>query len=252
MAGIARFRALEMSDIAHPPHPGFPVTGPRAILPAMIGERGTPRHRGRMLVALLAVAPAVIFGPPAPAGAQGADQEPAYDALWASGQTYEAFYAEARGRRSLWEHHTARAEVPEGLLVRARAVPGSWRLLAIAFDRCSDSVGTIPYIAALASRVDGFELRIIPPESGEAIMESHRTPDGRTATPTVVVLDGAGRVAGAWVERPSQLQAWYLANPDSLSHDARYFEKMLWYDEDAGVSTMTEIVALVEAAGTAP
>jgi hypothetical protein len=183
----------------------------------------------------------------------GAAQTPApdYAALWAAGETYAGFTADIRARRTLWERNRARAEVPADVLAQARSVPGEWRLLVVAFHRCSDSVSTIPYLAELVERVDGLELRIIPPDSGRAIMEAHRTPDGRPATPTVLLLDDDGRPRGAWIERPSELQAWYIANPDRLSHDARYFEKMEWYERDAGVSTVAEVVGLlVEAAGT--
>lgn len=176
-------------------------------------------------------------------------QEPDYAALWASGQTYDAFTMDVTARRRLWQRNTEEATVPPGLLTRARAVPGSWRLLVVAFDRCSDSVSTLPYIAALADSVPSLALRIIPPDSGRAIMAAHPTPDGRPATPTVLLLDAAWRPAGAWVERPSELQEWYIANPDGLSHDARYFEKMAWYAEDAGASTVAEVVALLEVAG---
>lgn len=183
------------------------------------------------------------LAPPAPAPA------PDYAALWASGETYAEFTADIRARRTLWEGNRRRAEVSADVLARARSVPGQWRLLVVAFDRCSDSVSTIPYLAELVEEVDGLEMRIIAPERGRPIMESHPTPDGRPATPTVLLLDDAWRPAGAWVERPSELQAWYIANPDGLSHDARYFEKMEWYEADAGRSTIAEIVALLESVG---
>ncbi|MGK7312486.1 MAG: thioredoxin family protein [Candidatus Longimicrobiales bacterium M2_2A_002] len=192
------------------------------------------------VIGLLAV---LLLWPPAvPA------QAPDYAALWAGGETYEEFTADIRARRTLWERNRARAAVPDAVLGRARSVPGSWRLLVVAFDRCSDSVSTIPYLAALVERVDGLAMRVIPPDEGRRIMEANPTPDGRPATPTVLLLDGAWRPRGAWVERPSELQAWYVANPDGLSHDARYFEKMEWYDRDAGRSTVEEVVSLLEAA----
>ena len=131
----------------------------------------------------------------------------------------------------------------------AVTVPGPRRLLIVAFDRCSDSVGTIPYIAALVEAVDGLEMRIIPPAAGRPIMEAHRTPDGRPATPTVLLLDGEWEPVGAWVERPSELQAWYIENPEGLSHDARYDGKMEWYEGDAGESTVREIVGKLEGQG---
>ena len=173
-----------------------------------------------------------------------------YEALWAAGATYEEFRDGVEARRSLWDRNTERARVPEALLERARSVPGSWRLLVVAFDRCSDSVSTIPYLAALVERVGGLALRIVSPDEGRAVLAAYRTPDGRSATPTVVLLDDGGRPAGAWVERPRELQSWFIRNPDGLSHDERYFQKMEWYARDAGVSTMEEIVALLRSHGS--
>ena len=208
------------------------------------GGGGGGRSGGGSGVARVAGFLAAVLLLPLPAKAQTID----YQALWAAGETYDAFTADIRARRSLWEGNRERATVPPAVLERAQAVPGSWRLLVVAFHRCSDSVSTIPYLAELVGRVDGLAMRIISPDAGEAIMEAYRTPDGRSATPTVLLLDDAWRPRGAWVERPSELQAWYIANPDDLSHDARYFEKMAWYDEDAGGSTLEEVVALLERA----
>ena len=203
------------------------------------------RH-ARHTALVLGVALAAPLAGPAAATAQAPD----YHALWEAGTAYETFHEEVRGRRDLWDRNTRRAHVPDDLLARARAVPGRWRLLVIAVDRGRDSVSTIPYIAALADRVDGLDLRIVPPGAARAIMEAHRTPDGRAATPTVLLLAADGTPAGAWVERPAKLQVWFIENPDGLSHDARYARKMEWYDRDAGASTIREIVELLEAAGT--
>lgn len=206
--------------------------------------------------ALLALVIALVISAASPhpalsqdAGHAGAPGTPDYPALWAAGQTYHAFHAAAVGRKDLWERNTARATMPADLLERARAVPGTWRLLVVAFDRCGDSVSTIPYIAAVADALDGVDLRIIPPDIGRAIMEANRTSDGRAATPTVFLLRDDWTPAGAWVERPSELQAWFIHNPDGLSHDAQHYQMMDWYEADAGVSTMREIVELLESAG---
>lgn len=51
------------------------------------------------------------------------------------------------------------------------------------FDR-----GT-PYPKFLANARARRELRIIGSDIGRAIMNAHRTPDGRAATPTVLLLD---------------------------------------------------------------
>ncbi len=196
--------------------------------------------------ALTLAAALTLMGTLAARPAQG--QEVDYRELWVAGESYETFRDGVTARRSLWQRNGEAADVPEALVERMGRVQGPWRLLVVALDRCSDSVSTLPFIAALVSRVEGLEMRVIEPEAGRPIMEAHPTPDGRPATPTVLLLDGEWRPAGAWVERPSELQAWFIANPANLSHDDQYFEKMAWYAEDGGISTMTEIVELVEAA----
>jgi hypothetical protein len=101
----------------------------------------------------------------------------------------------------------------------------------------------VPYIARLAS-LAGVDLRIVTKARGLWLLEQHRTPDGRTATPTVVLLR-EGRDVGAWVERPEVLQTWFLAHQD-LSTRERLARKTSWYDWDRGASTLAEIVALAE------
>jgi hypothetical protein len=117
--------------------------------------------------------------------------------LYASGATFAGFLAAASQRRDQWESNYARGSAIDATLVaRARAVRGPWRLLVVAVDSCSDSVSTIPYLARLVEAVDGLEMRIVLPAAGKGVQEAHRTPDGRAATPTVVLLDGEWNTAG--------------------------------------------------------
>lgn len=171
---------------------------------------------------------------------------PTLEELYRSGTTFPDFLAAATNRRELWHSNWTRAAVPDVLLTRARAVPGHWRILAVAVDGCSDSVNTIPYIAKLVELVDGLELRIVDSKQGREVMEAHRTPDGRAATPTVLLLRDDWSEAGAWVERPSHLQNWYIENRDTLESGALFEQKMKWYDEDAGAETVREIVEMLE------
>lgn len=77
------------------------------------------------------------------------------------------------------------------------------------------------------------------------MIEAHRTPDGRAATPTVVILDERGRFVGAWSERPSELQAWYIAQKPTLPARDLASRKAAWYARDAGRSTLVEIVQIL-------
>src|SRR5215203_6454158 len=134
-----------------------------------------------------------------------------YGGLYAKAITFAEFLENARARRDEWRAHYNDATVSADLITRMRALPGKRRILVVAEDWCSDSANTIPYVARL---VDGaperLELRLIDSARGREVMEAHRTPDGRAATPTIVILGEDGQLLGAWTERPSSTQTWFL------------------------------------------
>ncbi|NNF02848.1 MAG: hypothetical protein HKN17_00170 [Rhodothermales bacterium] len=175
-------------------------------------------------------------------GARSSD----YEALYRSGMTYEAFLDQAEQRRRRWAQNDAKALIPPDLLTRARSTVGPFYLLAVAVDGCSDSVNTIPYLARLVAEVDGVEMRIVDSRAGREVMLSHRTPDDRPATPTVLVLDEEFREIGAFIERPAELQQWAIGAKESLATDDYMERKFAWYDEDLGRSTVEEVVAIME------
>jgi hypothetical protein len=171
-----------------------------------------------------------------------------YRALFEGGSTFEQFLAKASRRKEQWAKNYERAMVADALLTRARAAAGTWRLLVVAVDGCSDSVNTIPYVARLVEKMMGVELRIIGNDVGRAIMDAHKTPDGRGATPTVLLLDQNYEERGCWIERPSELQSWIIDQKGKMSDDDVFSRKMQWYEEDLGAKTLAEIVAMIEAA----
>ena len=169
-------------------------------------------------------------------------------ALYASGVTYAQFLEEAKARKAQWTKHTEQAVVAEAVLARAKAVPGKWKLLVVLEDGCSDSVNTIPYVAKLVELVPSLEMRLVRSSPGKPVMEAHRTPDGRAATPTVLVLDEALADRGCFIERPVKLRSYLADNKDKPEFDFGR-DKQAWYDTDAGASTVAEVVEAIEAAG---
>jgi Thioredoxin len=131
--------------------------------------------------------------------------------------------------------------------VRMRALAAKRRLLVVAEDWCSDSVNTVPYIARL---IDGaperLDMRVVTRETGKDVMEAHKTPDGRTATPTIVVLGEDWHVIGAWTERPAAVQTWFLEKQKTTMQKPLHDELLAWYEKDAGKTTVNEIADLVE------
>lgn len=199
-------------------------------------------------VALKAAVPAACAVENLPPTATVADST--LVALYEQGERWDDFLGAARARRAMWVRNSEAAVVPPDALAQARALPGTWRLLVVAVDSCSDSVNTIPYLARLVAEVPGLDVRIITPRQGRELMAARRTPDGRAATPTVVILDAEGREAGCWIERPAALQAIALTENAGGGTPAFAARKQAWYDDDQGASTIREVVAALVAAAS--
>lgn len=166
--------------------------------------------------------------------------------IWRDGVTYAAFTSAFSNRKRDWRQRDGWAVISDSLMTRARALPMKLRVLAVAEEMCNDSMNSIPYLARLAELTPMIELHIVNSARGRSIMEAFRTPDGRAATPTVVVLDANGRVAGCWIERPERLRKWSLTPRDSLPKDQRFEDRRGWYENDKGRSAMAEWIPMLE------
>lgn len=164
-----------------------------------------------------------------------------YKALYESGETFASFVEKATMRKAQWEANYALKVAPDALVTRATAAGSGWKLLVVTVPGCSDSVNSVPYLASLLDNVPSIEMRLINASLGKAIMEAHRTPDGRAATPTVILLDDQFNERGCWIERPSPLI-------ELMKNGTDFEGKMAWYDKDRGASSLEEIVQMIEAA----
>ena len=170
-------------------------------------------------------------------------------ATFEKGQTWTDFYAAIDQRREVWQGSWNRTEIPPSLASRARAV-GKLRILVITEYGCSDSANSVPVLARLVEAAPNLELRLVNAATGRPWAEKHRTPDGRTATPTVLVLDDEFRIRSAWVEQPKELQAFWLPIIARKESGARFGEKAEWYTKDEGRAIMRELVEAIEAAAS--
>ncbi len=185
-------------------------------------------------------------------GPAGAVRSDSLVRLYEGGRTWVEFFEAAKDRKPMWTDNY-QAGAPDSMIGdRARAVGGQWRILAVAEDWCGDSANTVPYLVRLAEQVPGLDIRIANSKDGRWLMERHQTPDGRAATPTIVLLDAAGEERGCIIERPLKLRVWVSENKPKLSDDDFQKAKMTWYREDRGRETVQEMVSLLEAAGKGP
>lgn len=171
-----------------------------------------------------------------------------YAKLFASGVPFSEFLSNAKERKELWNTNYGRAAVADAVLARATRISGTWNVLVVAVDSCSDSVSTIPYIAKLVESMPNVALRIVDPKAGKEVMEAHRTPDNRAATPTVILLDSSFTPRGCWIERPRELREWISGEKKSNGDGGVFNGKMNWYEKDAGASTVAEFVEMLEKA----
>jgi len=185
---------------------------------------------------------------PAAAQAQSPDDTPSHEELFTSGIEFGLFLDNAERRKQMWHDNFGKGGVPEALAKRASSYPGTWYLIAVAIDGCSDSVNTIPYLAHLAAEVDNIHMRLVHPDEGRHIMEANRTPDGRPSTPTVLVLDENFEEVGVFIERPKELQDWALGEGKDLPSSEFMTAKFAWYDDDLGVQTMEAVLSIIERA----
>lgn len=144
----------------------------------------------------------------------------------------------------MWLKTESAVTVPLDSIERAQKSSRGLRLLIVAEDWCPDSAYSVPYIARLAQSA-GIPLRILDRTAGEPLLRAHRTPDGRTATPTVVMWRN-GRDAGAWVERPAELQQMFLSMSTNPENAKRFAQRGLWYESDGGLAVLKEVLALIE------
>lgn len=168
-------------------------------------------------------------------------------ALHASGQTFPDFVAAAKARREGWVRLADSAIVDPALVQRAKAAGNGWRILVVAIDSCGDSMNSVPYVARLAAQA-GVDLRIVLPTAGRPVQETHRSLDGRTATPTYVLLDASGTERGCIVEQPKVLREWASAARARVSLDSVHAGIRAFYAADRGVAIARETVEMLEAA----
>jgi hypothetical protein len=170
---------------------------------------------------------------------------PDFRSLWDEALPFDAFVAACKAQYcGLWEGIYRLARVPEWATA---AVPAgvNRRLLVIAEDWCGDASNTVPIVARLADLVPGFQLRIIMRDKYPEVMDQYLT-NGSRSIPIVIALNQDFEEVGHWGPRPTELQAWVMANRRTMPKSELYPQIRKWYARDRGETTLKEVL---EAAG---
>ncbi|UCG85205.1 MAG: thioredoxin family protein [Gemmatimonadota bacterium] len=168
-----------------------------------------------------------------------------FNEVWRSALPYVDFVAKAEENRPLWEGVYRTTPIPDWALERACECGRGLRLLAIVEDWCGDASNTVPVLAKLGDLAECLEVRVIERDKNPAVMDRYLT-SGSRAIPIVIVLDAGLKELGHWGPRPVELQQWVMEHKDSMSKEERYWRVRRWYAKDKGVSTLSELLQLIE------
>lgn len=163
-----------------------------------------------------------------------------------AGRSFADMAAASPTHGVLFTRARARAEIPADLLARLRAIPGTWRLLAISEDWCLDSQNVLPWVAALAEATDRLSLRLVARDDHPALMDAHLTNGVSRSIPVIVIADAAGEELAWWGPRPAALRALVAAPWSALEKPDRLRQIRRWYAQDGGRAILEELVALLE------
>ncbi len=167
-------------------------------------------------------------------------------AAYARALSYHAFLVSDTTRADKWAAANKRAPASVAAVLRESPRPtGAWHLLVVADLACSDSPEAVPYLARLADRLPGIELRVLRRADGLALLNTHLL-NGHTATPLVLVLDSAYRERGVWLERAAHIQQYVTANEGKIPFDSLAAHVRALRRDDAGRTPLREVLALMQ------
>lgn len=173
---------------------------------------------------------------------------------WDAARDWSAWLETVEDKRDIWESNLRRAAVGEAEARRLDDLPGPRRVLVLVEDWCGDAARSVPVIiAALKDRPD-VELRLLDTDDHPELLDEHLTHGGR-AIPLALVADGEGRPLGLWGPRPAPLQALLRQQkaeqgpPTAETKGSWYAPIMAWYAQDKGVTTLQELLMVLERGG---
>jgi hypothetical protein len=166
-------------------------------------------------------------------------------ARYCAGETFGEFTARPIKDQAMWAGITNHVVIPLEISARVEAIGGHWHLLVLSEDWCGDSVNIVPVVAKLAESVSNMDMRILARDQNLDIMDTHLTGKSRSI-PIVILLNNKFQDCGWWGPRPSPLQKWVLEQGLLLPKADRYKEIRKYYARDRGLTTMHELVNMLE------
>ncbi|MEP6550917.1 MAG: thioredoxin family protein [Gemmatimonadales bacterium] len=167
-------------------------------------------------------------------------------ARYCEGETFEDFKARPVKNHDLWAAIAKHLVIPIEYSARVEALGGHWHLLVLTEDWCGDSVNIVPIIAKLTQSVSGMDMRMLKRDENLDIMDTHLTGGKSRSIPIVILLNPKFQECGWWGPRPRGIQKWVVEEGMKLPKEERFKVVRTFYARDHGLSTMEEIVSMLE------
>ncbi len=168
-----------------------------------------------------------------------------FAAVWDEAIPYDEFVEGVAQNESLWKGVYRTARIPDWAYELACQRGPGVRLLAIVEDWCGDASNTVPVLARLGDEADCLELKVVLRDDHPEVMDQFLT-SGSRSIPIVIALDQEFRPLGHWGPRPKEIQEWVIENKDKIPSAERYPTVRRWYAKDRGVTTLKEVLGMLE------
>jgi thioredoxin family protein len=162
------------------------------------------------------------------------------------GETFAEFLTRPIKSKEMWVALAHRVTIPIEISARVEALHGQWHLLVLSEDWCGDSINIVPIIAKLTESVSNMDMRILARDENLDIMDAHLTGGKSRSIPIVILLNPKFEECGWWGPRPRELQKWVVEKGMAMPKDERYKQIRTFYARDHGLTTMGEIVEMLE------
>ena len=163
--------------------------------------------------------------------------------------TFSEYLETVEKNRELWHALARRAAVDEAPRERARAIPGSWHVVALTEDWCGDAINTLPVFDRLAEVTPNIELRVLLRDENPDLMDAHLTNGTSRSIPVLIAYDADFEERGWWGPRPAPIQAWVMTEGTKLDVKDRYRgEVRRYYARDKGRTALDEFLTVLEGA----
>lgn len=167
------------------------------------------------------------------------------DEHWVSAQTLSDFVNEATANQMLWRSTLCASRLLPEHVERAAAIAHERRMLILLEDWCVDAVHAAGAAQRLVDANALLSLRVLRRDEHPDVMDAHHVGAARSI-PVIIAFDHHGYECGWWGPRPSPLQTWIETEMQCIETSARSPFVRDWYTQDAGVTTETELLLLLE------